>query len=114
MLPLVALLSFVLVVITGDATQISSAVAGLPLLLLELGYSRDFEREADRFAHAIMVAERVPLRAFPDILTRMEAYWDEPDSDEQKQEDGDWLRYLATHPPNDERARLFATDESTD
>lgn len=109
-----ALLSFVLVVITGDATQISTAVAGLPLLLLELGYSRDFEREADRFAHATMSAERVPLRAFPDILARMEAYWDEPESNAQEQEDGDWFRYLATHPPSDERARLFATDESAD
>jgi len=106
-----ALLSFVLVAITGDATQISSAVAAVPLLLLELGYSREFEREADRFAYATMRAEQVPLRAFPDILMRIEAYWGDAPTDARDGEGANWSRYLATHPSSDERAALFRSPD---
>lgn len=39
--------------LVGD---VSSVLAGLPTLLVTLGYSRDFEREADEHALAMMVA----------------------------------------------------------
>jgi Zn-dependent protease with chaperone function len=102
-----ALLSFILVAITGDATQISAAVASVPLIFLELQFSREFEREADRFAYTAMRAEHIPLQAFPDILLRMEEYWRARSPGTHADGTTDWSRYLATHPPSEERARLF-------
>ncbi len=104
-----ALLAFILVAITGDATQISSAVASVPLIFVELGFSREFEREADRFAHRLMRDEGVPLRAFPDILLRMETYWQEHSPFAGDEEEAGWSRYLSTHPTTEERAALFKT-----
>jgi Zn-dependent protease with chaperone function len=65
-------LTFILLMITGDATQISGALAGLPVLLLEFGYARNFEREADVFARDYMRAHNIDLQRFPAILRRIE------------------------------------------
>ena len=110
-------LTFILMLMTGDATQISATLAAAPVLLLELGYARDMEREADHFAAHYMRAGGVPLRAFPNVLQRMEQWHTKDACDgkacaasEEESDDTRFLNYLSTHPPSDERAEMFAGD----
>ncbi|MFM7626163.1 MAG: M48 family metalloprotease, partial [Gammaproteobacteria bacterium] len=65
--------------------------------LIEAGYSRDFEREADAYAKRWLRSKGIPERRFDDLLCRMIA--------EHGGDDGDGaLRYLASHPSGAERA----------
>ena len=114
-----SLLAFVLLLMTGDATQISADLAAVPLLLAQLAYSRGFEREADLFAHGYMATHAVALAAFPAILERLECWLPEDEAafhqclaGEARAMDAlaqieQWGSYLLTHPPTAERARLF-------
>ncbi len=111
--------SLLIVSTTGDVSALSSLVTTIPVILAELGYSRDFEREADRFALKVMQESRIPPHLFIDILQRIErshfcgdaagkggkpetACRELPAGDEHGVGD-----YLSTHPPTAERARLF-------
>lgn len=83
--------------ITGDAVSISSLAPILPIVLLQSGYSRRFEEEADAFALAQLRAARIPARRFADVLERLEAEragqsWNESSGG-----------YLSTHPATKER-----------
>ena len=49
-----SLLGFLILAITGDITGSSELFIGLPVLLTEMAYSREFEREADQYALAYM------------------------------------------------------------
>ncbi|MBW8369819.1 MAG: M48 family metallopeptidase [Thiobacillus sp.] len=60
-----------LVAITGDIGSFSDLAAGLPSLLLQSGYSRDMEREADGYALRWLNAACIPPRRFADILNRL-------------------------------------------
>ncbi|HWR76419.1 MAG TPA: M48 family metallopeptidase [Thiobacillus sp.] len=61
-----------LVAITGDIGSFSDLAAGLPSLLLQSGYSRDMEREADAYALRWLNAACIPPRRFADILGRLD------------------------------------------
>lgn len=61
-----------LVAITGDIGSFSDLAAGLPSLLLQSGYSRDMEREADAYALRWLNAAGIPPRRFADILGRLD------------------------------------------
>jgi len=60
-----------LVAITGDIGSFSDLAAGLPSLLLQSGYSRDMEREADGYALRWLNAACISPRRFADILNRL-------------------------------------------
>ncbi len=62
----------VLVAVTGDIGSISDLAAGLPSLLLQNGYSRDMEREADAYALHWLNARCIPHRHFANILQRLD------------------------------------------
>lgn len=82
--------------VLGDVSQIAGLTAFLPQLI-EAGYSRDFEREADAYAKRWLRSKGIPERRFDDLLCRMIA--------EHGGDDGDGaLRYLASHPSGAERA----------
>lgn len=112
-------LTFIFMLMTGDATQISATLAAAPAVLMELGYARDMEREADLFAADYMRAEGIPLRAFPSILRRMET-WRVEDrcggevcaANEERGEDTRLFDYFSTHPSSDERAAMFESVDS--
>ena len=55
-------------------------------------------------------ANGIELRAFVDILNRLVATG-ELGADSADASEDDWSRYLATHPPTNERAELFRADE---
>jgi len=57
--------------LSGDLSEISSAAASLPTLLLHSEYSRTFEREADRFAALTLVRIGEPVKPMQDFLRRL-------------------------------------------
>lgn len=62
----------ILVAVTGDVGSITDLAAGLPSLLLQSGYSRDMEREADAYALAWLNAACIPPHRFADLLGRLD------------------------------------------
>lgn len=119
--------------LVGD---VSSVLAAAPTFLLDQKYSRDFEREADKYAIDMMRANKLPLSPMADLFEKMAAA-QEHDHEESEEDEGadEWnpeedeevaspeqpstgnarrknpLEYLSSHPSDDERiARLRAAD----
>lgn len=86
----------ILVAVTGDIGSVTDLAAGLPSLLLQSGYSRDMEREADAYALAWLESACIPPARFADILGRL----DEDPSD---------TGLLDSHPGTRERIEPFRT-----
>lgn len=84
--------------LTGDLSSLSQFGATIPLTLIQNGYSRSFEREADRHALSAMIAAEIPPRRFSSILARME---------KANGTKFNALSHLSTHPSVEERASLF-------
>ncbi len=57
--------------IVGDIASISTFAATLPVLLVESGYSREFEREADREAGLYLIGKGWGTKPYRDILARI-------------------------------------------
>ena len=76
----------------GALGDFSGLAASAPLLL-ELSYSRAFEREADAFAQRVLVNAKLDPRALSRMLARLEA----------ASGAGALPAYLSTHPPAEER-----------
>jgi Zn-dependent protease with chaperone function len=55
----------------GDVASISSVAGALPVLFIDSGYSRQFEREADRAAGLYMLQQGWGTRPFQDMLHRL-------------------------------------------
>lgn len=77
----------------GDVSGSSLTVA-MPTVLLETGFSRGHEREADDFAFALLRRKGLSPNAFADALSRLsKAHGAEPDA----------ISYFSTHPATKER-----------
>ncbi|MGE0079823.1 MAG: M48 family metallopeptidase [Thiohalomonadaceae bacterium] len=99
-----SLLTAAAVVIVGDVSSVSSLITALPVTLTELGYSRDFEREADAHAVAILQARGLPVDSFAAVLERLDrALRCEEREPCEQGADPRWTSYLSTHPPTAER-----------
>lgn len=81
--------------ITADAATLSTAVAGLPLILAQTKYSRDFEREADNFAFDLLGRHGISTEEFADIMERL----DNGNNITNK------FSFISTHPVTDERIK---------
>ncbi len=79
----------VITVIFGD---VSSIIATVPTVMLDMKYSRDAEREADDYAIAMMKANGIPLSQLSDSFERMKAKQGEAPPP-----------YLSSHPSTDDR-----------
>ncbi|HEY8120367.1 MAG TPA: M48 family metallopeptidase [Myxococcota bacterium] len=75
-------------------------VAAAPMLL-QLQYSRGFEREADAFAQRVLEEARIDPSALSRMLARLEA----------THPGGELPAYLSTHPPTAERQRALREAE---
>lgn len=108
--------------VTGDATATSDLLAAVPLMLTDLAWSRDFEREADAFALDYLNAQDIDPASFAGIMQRLECRRrasTEGELDAQAFDqcltDDAWIdeaaddldEYLFTHPPSAERIRRF-------
>ena len=96
-------LGFALLAITGDITGSSELFLGLPVLLTELAYSREFEREADRYALTYLKSNGISPLHFVRLMRRIE----QKTAGKSTKVEGKWSHYLSTHPVNKERFRQF-------
>ena len=80
----------------GDLSGTGSLSVSIPVLLLESGFSRDFEREADAFAFTLLARKGQSPGDFADIMKRLS------DSHGGDRDQGP-VGYIASHPPSAER-----------
>ena len=100
-----SIVAFVVAWYIGD---VSSVAAGLPTLVLQARYSREHEREADRFAVAMLKANAIAPWRLGTMLARMEAA-----REAEARKDGKTpsptrstgLDYLSSHPATAERIK---------
>jgi len=95
---------FILVSVTiGDFASLTSLATALPTLLIETGYSRDFEKEADMSAGKSLIENKTGTKPYQDILKRLT---------ENVPEVSD-LSFISTHPLTRQRIEnLKALEES--
>ena len=91
-------LGLVFTYLTGD---VSSVVGALPVMLLQLGYSREFEREADHYALEYLRRAGISPIHFANIMQRLDHTHDEASG---------IGNYLSTHPATSERIQPFLGD----
>ena len=75
----------------GDFVSISALASALPMLLVQLEYSRRFEREADAYGVALLTSVGVDPGHLADMLERLFSAGSEGSA------------YLSTHPATEER-----------
>ena len=80
-------------VLVGDVTSVTSAAGSLPTLLLQSGYSRDFESEADEISSRWMVEAGYGVRPMIAFLSRVG----------ERGFDGIGPEFLSTHPAPESR-----------
>jgi predicted Zn-dependent protease len=80
----------------GDATSITSLATTLPTALLQSGYSREFETEADDYAFQRLREIGLSPKAFAEIMLLL-------DKDYKKKSGGDSRSYFSTHPATAKR-----------
>lgn len=98
-----SLLGFAILAVTGDISGSSELFIGLPVLLTEMAYSREFEREADQYALAYMQDHDIDLAHFANLMRRVEEASGKGEEDGRKK----WVNYLSTHPMTEERLKAF-------
>lgn len=79
----------------GDLSGTGSLSVSIPVLLLESGFSRQHEREADEFAFGLLRRRGHSPAAFATIMKRL--------SDHHGEQDMGPVSYLSTHPASQER-----------
>lgn len=84
--------------ITGDLSAMTSFAGTIPLTILTAGYSRDLEREADRYALELLRTRNIPPRAFATVLAKLDAAFAALKRNST---------YVSTHPATEERVALF-------
>lgn len=91
----------VVTLVSGDLSVLTSFSATIPFMLLQRGYSREFEREADDYAVETLRLAGGDVVDFAVILQKLET------SREGMAVD---YSYLSTHPHTDDRIRRIAGD----
>lgn len=84
--------------VTGDITSITSLSATLPTALIDAGYSRDFEYEADDAAVAYLRKAGIAPKVYADTLAKLQSDHDKRSGAEGR--GGSWspLDMFSTHP----------------
>jgi Zn-dependent protease with chaperone function len=90
-------------ILVGDVTSITSVAATLPTVLVEAGYSRKFEKEADREAGLYFIKKGLNTSDYQSILMRL--------GEEHKEHSG--LSLLSTHPMTEERIKYLQSLETS-
>ena len=95
-------ISMLFFLVTGDVGQFD-LLAAVPVFLVDLSYSRDFEVEADRYALDAMVQDGLDVTYLRSALQKLDA-WYSTQSDTESE--GSVLDYLSSHPATEERFAL--------
>jgi len=93
-----SLSAWILVLLSGDLAAFTDAAVAGPVVLINLAYSRDMEREADAYAFAFMQEHRLDPVHFANIMERL---------GKQYEEDGVAAGILSTHPDTRDRIARF-------
>lgn len=89
--------------------DVSSLLAAAPAALLQANYSRDFEREADAYAVAMLKANGIAPARLADLLERLEA--SRHKAAPAAGEEASFSDYLSSHPATAERLRALREGE---
>ena len=98
-----SLLAFALLAMTGDVSGTSELFMGLPVMLTQLSYSREFEAEADGYALEYLRSRSIAPVHFARLMRRIE----EKKKSAFGKSESEWAGYLSTHPMTEERVRRF-------
>jgi predicted Zn-dependent protease len=82
--------------VTSDAASLSVAIAGLPVLLAQTKYSREFEAAADDYAFNLLKQKDRSPAAFASLMERIAG---------KHGEDERTFSYVSTHPVTEERVK---------
>ena len=74
--------------VTGDITSITSLSATLPTALIDAGYSRDFENEADDAAVAYLFKTGIEPKVYAQTLAKLQAEQYKTKKEQKKSESG--------------------------
>lgn len=108
-----SMITILVILITGDVDTVD-LLTGIPTLILDLSYSREFEKEADKYALEQMYHFDIPIDHFAVIMQRLETYMDQGDSEsveiekETSQTKKSISDFLSTHPGTDDRVKSVA------
>ena len=80
--------------VTSDAASLGVAVAGMPVVLAQAEYSREFEAEADEFGFALLKRRGYSPEAFASLMERLSR-----DSRESEKT----FAFLSSHPVSERR-----------
>ena len=98
-----AMLTIMVVFITGDV-ETFDLLTGLPTLLLDLAYSREFEIEADSYALTQLSNHNIPLQSFVDAMRNLEQYYLKQSAGSSESAIND---FFSTHPKTEKRIKLI-------
>ena len=90
-----SVVAVIITAITSDASSLSAAVTGLPIVLVQMEYSRNFEAAADDFAFDLLKQKGYSPAAFATMMERLAEKHGIPTA----------MKYLSSHPLSIERAR---------
>ena len=82
--------------VTGDLSTLTTFAGTIPFVLLQRGYAREFEEEADTYAVDLLRKARIDAAYFAVILKKLEA---------ARPPQGQDFTYLSTHPATPDRIR---------
>jgi Zn-dependent protease with chaperone function len=114
-----SLVGILALALLGDATAVANIAATIPTVMVHSGYSRDFEREADRFAYGLLRQTGRSPKLLGDALAELERAHEargatcKADSDAgpgdakkpDKRSRSSLPDYVSTHPATEERIR---------
>ena len=105
-----SMLVILLLFVVGDIESLDM-VMGIPALLADLSYSRDFEREADLFALQQMHSNDLDLEAFGTMMLLLSATDEGQEEMQEKDKASEYdfgalKGFLSTHPRSEDRAAM--------
>ncbi|MDH3514442.1 MAG: M48 family metallopeptidase [Gammaproteobacteria bacterium] len=80
--------------LTGDVSTLTLAVSGLPVLLAQAKYSREFELEADNYAYNLLKQHDLSPELFASLMERL--------SEKRPLNDKSWS-FISSHPVTEDR-----------
>ena len=95
----------VLGMLLGDVSAFAQlALVSAPIMLQTLSYTRDFEREADRYSISILEQNGIPTSCLSSSLRKLESSHRNSNKNNEQSKANVLFDILSTHPSTDERA----------
>jgi len=101
-----SMITLMVILITGDIDTID-ILTGIPTLILDLSYSREFEIEADTYALEQLNLHNMPLESFSSVMQLLDNYYH--DEIEEDDFNSNIPNFLMTHPAT--KDRVLMTEE---